>query len=116
MIPASFLCASTCIFPTAKLGFAPGWHFPQVVGTFFGLTEERGSSAGRMSCVPWQEAQFATVRDPNWLATPWNDSLYVATCSVSMPNLLMIATEPWHLEHCSATCVGNTVDLGSVWA
>src|SRR5450756_3167257 len=74
MIPDSFFFASTWIFPTAKFGFAPGWHFPHVFGTFFGFTMESGSSGGRMSCTPWQEEQFATVREPNWFATPWNDS------------------------------------------
>src|SRR4030066_1143714 len=113
MIPDSFLWASTCIFPTAKLGLAPGWHFPQVAGTFFGLTMESGSSGGRMSWMPWHEAQLATVREPKPLATPWNEFLYVATCSVSMPNLLMIVTEAWHVEHCSATWVAYTEDLGS---
>src|SRR3989304_6311454 len=112
--PDSFLWESTCIFPTAKLGFAPGWHFPQVAGTFFGLTIESGSSGGRMSWIPWQGGQLATVRGANLLATPWNEFWYVVTCSESMPNLLMIATEAWHVEHCSATWVANTVDFGSM--
>src|SRR5574341_1062046 len=104
-MPASFLWALTCIFPTAKLGLAPGWHFPQVFGTFRGFTDESGSSSGRMSCVPWQDAQLATVRDPNWLATPWNDPWNVSTFSVSIPNFPMMETDAWHFEHCSATCV-----------
>src|SRR4030065_2920661 len=92
MIPNSFLWASTCICPTAKLGFAPGWHFPQVAGTFFGWTIESGSAGGRMSWTPWQEAQLATVREPNLLATPWNEFWYVDTCSAPMPYLPVIET------------------------
>src|SRR4030067_1286115 len=115
MTPDSFLWESTCIFPAAKLGFAPGGRFPQVAGPFFGLTIESGSAGGRMSWTPWQEAQLATVREPNLLATPWNEFWYVDTCSVSMPYLLMIETEAWHVEHCSATWVANTVDFGALW-
>src|SRR4030065_1217375 len=100
MSPDSFLWESACIFPAAKVGVAPGWHFPQVAGTFFGLTIESGSSGGRMSWIPWQELQLATVREPNLLATPWNEFWYVVTCSGSRPNLLMIAAVAW----CTAAC------------
>src|SRR3972149_5523931 len=115
MIPNSFLWASTCIFPTAKLGFAPGWHFPQVAGTFFGLTIESGSAGGGVAWAPRRGGGVGPGPGPNLLATPWNEFWYVDTCSVSMPYLLMIETEAWHVEHCSATWVANTVDFGSSW-
>ena len=83
MIPHSFFFASTWIFPTAKFGFAPGWHFPHVFGTFFGFTMESGSSGGRMSCTPWQEGEFAHGRGADLVRPPQRPKATVYATHVS---------------------------------
>jgi len=42
----------------------PGWQPPHVSFRLSGWTVEVESDAGRMRCVPWQEAQLATVTSP----------------------------------------------------
>jgi hypothetical protein len=43
----------------AKVAAISWWHTAQVEGTRPRLTVERGSAAGRMSWLPWQELHVA---------------------------------------------------------
>src|SRR3972149_487464 len=73
------------MFPLAKFSVAPGWHWPQVPGRFFGWIVERGSEEGKISCTPWQEEQFATVLSPSRCERPWKLSRYPLTRPISTP-------------------------------
>ena len=55
-------CWSWWIVRSRWTGVPSRWHLPQVNGTCSGATGERGSSAGRMSWVPWQAVQRGRQR------------------------------------------------------
>ena len=76
------VAAVTWTWPMAKVCPAPGWHPPQVWARLAGFTVDRGSFEGKILWTPWQEAQLATVCEPERAARPWKLSAKVGTRSV----------------------------------
>src|SRR3970040_241440 len=68
------------------------WQRPQSRGTFMTETGERGSSWGRMACVPWQVAQVGASRSPR--------------AAARAGRLPPRASAPRALEHVHAMAVG----------
>src|SRR5512138_2903486 len=74
----------------------------------------RGSLEGRMSCDPWQEAQFAAETCPPRTASPWNESANVLKRSLLIPYLVARRTDEWQGEQTSVeTFSGATGDSGA---
>ena len=90
----SFEEASTWILPCAKRAPAPGWHSPQVATRLSLWIREAGSEEERMSCDPWQLAQFATLTWPPLTARPWKLSSNVLNASL----LMSYFSESWREE------------------
>ena len=65
-----------------------------------------------MPWKPWQEAQSATVWEPDFSASPWKLESKVVIRSEGMPKRLMRRTSPWQRPHVSGTLLEKTLDSG----
>src|ERR1019366_2160598 len=101
---------ATCTWLMAKRVPAPGWHWPQVLARFFGLTVDFGSEDGRMLCTPWQLAQLATVCEPDLAAKPWKEASKLTTRSDGRPKARVRRTLSWQLPQVSRMCAALTVE------